>query len=337
MILVTGATGFIGRHLVRALAASGWAVRATLRHPSRASALPPGVECVVVGDLAEPVAWESVLRGVGQVVHVAGHAHVQRPFKPADEARFRAVNVSATHQLAAAAVRAGVTRLVYISSVAAIGDETAAGKVWDEEVHCAPQNAYGRSKLEAECLLQDIGRRCGLEVVILRPPSVYGAGLPAGILEFFRLIDRGIPLPFGLVRNRRSFLYVGNLVDCILRVTKAGEAAGQVFHVADGEDLSAADLATRVARVLGRPARLLPMPPGLLLLSGRAGDAVAHALHMRLMVNAESVRGLVAPLWLDSSKVRRLLDWTPPWTVDQGLAMTAEWFKASRAHPSTHA
>ncbi len=317
MILVTGATGFIGLHLVRTLAAKGRAVRAAVRHDNRASTLPPGVEHVVVGDLEETVAWEPALRGVRCVVHVAGHAHVPRPFESADAAQFRAINVAATQQLATTAVRVGVTRLVYVSSIAAVGNETAAGEMWDEEARCAPQDAYGRSKLEAECLLQDIGRRGGLEVVILRPPSVYGAGLPAGILEFFRLIDRGIPLPFGLVRNRRSFLYVGNLVDCILRVTEAGEAAGQVFHVADGEDLSAADLATRVARALGRPARLLPMPPGLLLLSGRAGDAVAHALHMRLIVSAESVRGLLGSLQLDSSKVRRLHDWMPPWTVDQ--------------------
>ncbi len=332
MILVTGATGFIGRHLVRDLLDRGRTVRVALRDLEHAGILPPGVDVAVVGDLGAAVQWGPSLRDVRTVVHLAGHAHVKDQGDAQE--RFHAVNVLGTERLAHAAVHAGVARLVFISSIGAVGKETPPGEAWNEEAPCAPQGAYGCSKLEAERVLHSLARDSGLDVVILRPPVVYGAGVPATIHELFTLLDRGIPLPFGLVRNRRSHLFVGNLVDAIVRVIDAPGVAGQVFHVADGEDLSTADLAMRIARALGHPARIVPVPPGVLLLAGRVGDAASRATRIRLPVNSENVRRLLTSLRLDSRKIRRLLGWVPPWTVDEGLAVTAEWFKQTRGRTS---
>lgn len=334
LILVTGATGFIGKHLVKALAASGHAVRAALRRQDSAMLLPAGVDGIVLGDLSGPVDWGPALRGVRTIVHLAGRAHVLRQTDRAEDELYRAVNVFGTQTLAEAAARVGVERLILVSSSRAIGDESPLGERWSEETPCNPRDAYGRSKLEAERVVEAIFRRTGLDVVILRPPVVYGAGVGAYVYELFRLIHRGIPLPFRLVRNRRSFLYVGNLVDAIQRVIEAPEARGQLFHVADGEDLSTVELVRYIARAIGRPARLVPVPVAFLRTAARLGDLLQRAAHIALPINSENVSRILASLSLETTKIRSLLGWTPPWTVEDGLTATAHWFKAVVIRPS---
>lgn len=330
MILITGGTGFIGKYVVRTFAARGLRLRVSVRRHESVSLLPSTVETVVVGDLNGPVHWGPALVGVRTIIHLAGRAHVLRRTSADEERLYWSVNASATRALAEAAADSGVHRLIFLSSSRAIGDETPPGTWWDEETPCSPQDAYGRSKLEAERALIDVSQRHGLQVVILRPPVVYGAGVTANIYEFFKFIDRGIPLPVGLVNNRRSLLYVGNLVDAIYRVTEAPQARG-LYHVTDGEYCSTPELARQIGRALGRPARLLPMPAPVLRLAGHVGDLVERTMHLSLPLTSENVIRLLASLSLDATKIRRTLAWTPPWTMEAGLSHTAQWFRETQA------
>ncbi len=331
MIFVTGATGFIGSHVVHTLAARGYPLRVALRRPQAVATLPSGVEGVVVGDLQGRVEWSAPLRGADTVIHLAGRAHVLREADSLAESLCQAVNVAATAALADAAGASGVRRFVFISSSKVLGEETRPGVVWTEDTPPAPQDAYGRSKLAAEQALGEVSRDTGIEVVILRPPVVYGPGVRANIFELFRLVDRGVPLPLGLVQNRRSFVFVGNLVDAIIHVVGAPSAAGQVFHVCDGVPVSTTTLVSAIGRALDRPVRLLPVPPGLLRLAGRAGDMVERLTRIGLPVNSENVTRLVASLVLDDAKLRSVLDWRPQATMDAGLAATAKWYRVVRA------
>ncbi len=325
MILVTGATGFIGSHLVRALTARGYPVRAALRRPEAAASLPAGVEGVAAGDVQDPIAWSPLLRGIDMVIHLAGRAHVLRETYPAAESLYQAVNAAGTAALADAAAASGVRRFVFVSSSKVLGEATPPGVAWTEDTLPEPQDAYGRSKLAAERALQQIAQRTGMELVILRPPVVYGPGVGANIYMLLRLVDAGVPLPLGSVRSRRSLVSVGNLVSAIELVATHPGAGGQLLHVTDGEDLSAADLVRRIAEALGRPARLIPFPAWLLRAAGRTGDLLQR-VGLDVPLNTANVVRLVASLLLDSGRLRARLGWWPPETVREGLARTARWY-----------
>lgn len=327
MILLTGGTGFIGTHLVDYLRGRGYPLRMALRRHSQIA----GVETIVVGDFAHPVDWAPALRGVDTVVHLAARAHVVRDRGTEVESIYRAVNVEATRTLAEAAASSGVRRFIFLSSSKVLGEVTPAGQVWSEATLPAPVDPYGRSKLAAEQALREVSRATGIEVVVLRPPVVYGPGVRANIFELFRLVDRGVPLPLGLVRNRRSFIFVGNLVDAIVLVLRAPSSAGETFHVCDGAPISTATLVTAIGQALDRPVRLLPVPPAALRLSGWVGDVVERLAKITLPVNSDNVTRLVASLVLDDTKLRSLLHWRPPTTMDTGLIATAAWYRTLRA------
>lgn len=323
MILVTGGTGFVGTHLVEHLRGRGHPLRVALRSPHHLAA----VETVVVGDLAHPVDWAPALRNVDTVVHLAARAHAVRDRGADAEARYLAVNAGATRLLAEASATSGVRRMIFLSSSKVLGDETAPGQAWTEQTKPAPQDAYGRSKLAAEQALWDVARGHAMDMVVLRAPAVYGPAVRANILQLFRLVDRGIPLPLGLARNYRSFIYVHNLVHAIDTVLDAPQAAGHVFHVSDGQPVLMATLARAIGRLIDRPARLMPVPQAALRLAGRAGDFAEWLTGMHLPVNTDDVRRLAGCLVLDDSKLRTMLEWRPPVTADEGLARTAAWYR----------
>jgi UDP-glucose 4-epimerase len=306
-ILVTGASGFVGRALLPRLAADGYRVRATVRRPG--TELPAGVHAVAIGDLTDEPDWRIVLAGVDAVVHLAARAHVLDERSPDAFALYRAANTLPTLRLAEAAAAAGVRRLVFVSSVRVHGSRTA-GAPFDESSPLAAEDPYGRSKVDAERGLAEIARTSRLEVVVLRPPLVYGPGVRGNFGRLARLVARGVPLPFGAVRNRRSLVYVGNLADVIARSLAHPAAAGRTLMVSDGEDVSTAELVRRIARALGRPPRLVPVPPALL----RAAGALAG--------RREDVARLLDDLVVDSTLLRRTLGWKPPHTLDEGLAAT---------------
>jgi nucleoside-diphosphate-sugar epimerase len=304
-VLVTGATGFVGRALVRRLLADGRQVRAAVR--PGATALPREVETAVIGDIGPETDWRTALAGVGAIVHLAARAHVLRDSSPDVHALYRAVNTLGALRLAEAAAAAGVRRFVFLSSARVHGDHST-GAPFTESSPLAATDPYGRSKAEAERGLAALAAAGGLDPVILRPPLVYGPGARGNFARLVRLVARGVPLPLGAVRNRRSLVFVGNLVDAIVRSLDHPAAARETFMVSDGEDVSTAELVRRIAQAIGRPARLMPVPVGLL----RLGGAVTG--------HSDDVARLLDDLAVDSSKIRTRLAWRPPYSLDEGLA-----------------
>jgi nucleoside-diphosphate-sugar epimerase len=301
-VLVTGATGFVGRALLHRIIADGRiSARAAVR--GERDTLSASVECVQIGDLSSVANWQPALSGIDSVIHLAGRAHIMRERVSDPLAEFRRVNAAATEKLARDAATAGVRRLVYISSIKVNGESG----TFTEADQAKPEDPYAISKHEAELALRRIASETALEVVIIRPPLVYGPGVRANFRALMRAIERGIPLPFGAVNNRRSVVAVDNLVDLILACIEHQAAANELFLISDGEDLSTTDLIRRIAKAMGRPARLIPVPVPLLL-------AVATALGKR-----DIARRLLGSLQVDISKARRRLNWTPPVSVDEGL------------------
>lgn len=282
----------------------------------RALSSPPDcAETVVIGSLSSETDWTAALRNVDQIVHLAARVHVMNDKCSDPLAEFRRVNVEGTAALARQAAVAGVRRFVYLSSVKVNGEFTEAGHPFTADDAPAPEDPYGVSKHEAEQLLRQIAAETGMEVVIIRPPLVYGPGVKANFESMMRWLARGVPLPLAAVtRNRRSLVALDNLVNLIVTCLHHPAAANQTFLVSDGEDLSTAQLLKRMGSAMGHPARLFYLPPALLQL----GAAVLNkpGIYQRLC----------GSLQLDITKTRQLLDWTPPVSVDEGLRRAAEGF-----------
>jgi nucleoside-diphosphate-sugar epimerase len=308
-ILVTGANGFVGRVLTRRLAESA---EFTVRAATRSGVVIPGAETqVTIGDIGPGTDWSRAVTGIDTVVHLAARVHQMRETLDDPMAEYRRVNTSGTLGLANAANAAGVRRFVFISSIKVNGE---AG-LFDEASPQQPVDPYGVSKAEAEAHLFEIARRGKMEVVIIRPPLVYGPGVRANFQALSRAIARGVPLPLGAIHNQRSLVAVDNLVDFIVRCIDHPRAANEVFLVSDGQDLSTTELARAMARALGRPALLLPVPAFLL-------KAAARGVGKRNV--AQRVLG---SLQLDISKARELLGWSPLITVDEGLRRALRSFR----------
>lgn len=314
MILVTGASGFVGAALLRRLDGEGRAVRATYR---KGRGQPPaGVPAVYLEGLSASLDWRAALQSVDVVVHTAARVHVMRDTATDPEEEFRRTNVAGTLGLARQAAAAGVRRFVFISSVKVHGESTLPGRPFSEADAPAPQDTYGQSKREAEQGLRAIAAETGMELVIIRPPLVYGPGVRANFQTLMRAVARGLPLPLAAVDNRRSLLGLDNLVDFIVTCIDHPAAAGQIFLVSDGEDLSTPELIRRMAATMGRPARLFALPVWLL----RTGAALLgkRAVFQRVCGN----------LQLDISRARNMLGWRAPLSVDEGLAQTMQLDKS---------
>ncbi len=312
-ILVTGATGFVGRRVVDWLGARGHAVVAVTRGmaPSSSDA---AVAWHTVTDIHSANNWAPLLHGVDGIVHLAGIAHVLDRADATLLDQYRTVTTEGTVTLARAAVGAQVKRFVFMSSVRVHGDPVGEAPLRESD-HCEPVDAYGRSKLEAERGLARITNESDLEVVVLRPPLVYGPGVRANFLRMIEWIDRGRPLPFGAVANRRSLVHLDNLAAAIEQSLVHPNAAGKTFLVSDGEDVSTAELARRIGIALARPVRLINVPPRLmewaLCCIGRGAD----------------YRRLFGSLAVDASHIRHELGFRPPVRLDDGLAETARWYR----------
>lgn len=313
-VLVTGATGFVGQALCPLLESNGWTVRKAVRRPQAG--------CIAVGDIGPETDWRTTLDGVTEVVHLAARVHVMRDATSDPLTEYHTVNCAGTASLARQAAKAGVKRLVYLSSIKVNGEFTGATPFRaGDPPH--PLDPYAISKWEAEQALQRIAGETGLEIVVLRPPLVYGPGVKANFLRLLGLVERGLPLPLGAVKNRRSLLYLGNLADAIRVSLSHPSAAGKTYLLSDGTALSTAELVRHLAAALGKAPKLIAVPPGLLkiaaLLTGKSAEAA------RLLDSLE----------IDGTAITNDLGWHPPYSTEQGLAVTASWYGAMKRKQSS--
>ena len=308
-LLITGGTGFVGQHLVSALIQRNLPYQIAVRTQAGNSAHP---ECISVGNINALTAWSQALEGVTDVVHLAARVHITQETSKDAYAAFRAVNTEGTLHLARQAAAAGVRRFIFLSSIKVNGE----GKpqAYLETDTPAPEDAYAASKWEAEQGLWKISADTGMQMVILRIPLVYGPGVGANFLQLFQTVNKGWPLPLGGIANRRSLLYVGNLVDAMLVALEHPDAANKLYLLSDGQDVSTSQLVERMAQALNKTPRLFSLPQGMLRLAAS------------VLGKSSAVDRLYGSLYLDSAKIRQELSWTPPFLMQQGLAETAQWF-----------
>lgn len=285
-------------------------VRAAVRRGG--NIFPSRVEHFIVASMTADTSWRQALDGVDAVVHAAARVHVMSETVGDPLAEFRRVNVAGTLNLARQAASMGVKRFVFLSSIKANGESTQIGKPFCADDVAAPQDPYGISKLEAEQGLMELAAKTGMEVVVIRPPLVYGPGVKANFMRMMQWLQRGIPLPLGAIHNKRSLVALDNLVDLITTCLCHPAAANQVFLAGDGEDVSTTELLQRMGQALGKPTRLIPVPVSLL----KVGAS--------LLRRPDMAQRLCGYLQVDISKALLLLGWNPPITLDEGLRRAAQ-------------
>jgi len=311
-VLITGAGGFIGGRAAEALTDAGYRVRRALRRP------PTGArkaDDVVLGDFDGRTDWTAALADVDLVVHAAARVHVMDSRASHTPDAYRVVNVEATRQLAESAVRAGVRRFVFLSSVSVNGDGSD-GLPVSERSPLRAMGPYAESKVAAESLLVEICRSAGMQSVALRPPMVYGPGNPGNLPRLMELIRRGLPLPFGAVDNRRSFIAVRNLVDAIVRVCVTQKRVGHAYTISDGVAFSTPELIRLLAEGIGRPARFVSVPVPWL------------ARMARWIGRSDDMQRVTGSFEIDDSAFRRDLEWHPPVAAAPEIVATGRWFAA---------
>ncbi len=313
-VLVTGASGFVGRISCDLLIKHGYTVRAALRR--EASQTVRVTERCVVGEVNAHTDWGAALEGVDHVIHLAARVHALHD-EAGNSPLYTETNSDGTRKLAEAAARAGVRRFLYVSSIKVNGDATL-GSPYSASDEPHPMDAYGTSKWLGERYLAQIAAQASMEVSIVRPPLVYGPGVRANFLRLMSWVAGGWPLPLGAVRNRRSLVSVWNLVDLLLNLLTNPAAPGRTWLVSDGEDLSTAELVRRIAVAMNRRVLLLPVPVGAM-----------HVL-ASLVGRKDEFARLCGSLVVDSAPTRRELGWTPPVGIDEALSRTVAWYEAQR-------
>jgi nucleoside-diphosphate-sugar epimerase len=309
-ILVTGASGFVGSAVLNEALRRGLKIRPVFRTIDSSI---KHYETVIVPELNGATDWSQSLRGVDVLIHAAARTHYMKDKALDSLVEYRRVNVHGTINLARQAAHAGVRRFVFISSIKVNGESTDCGCLFTADDDPAPGDAYSLSKAEAELLLMQVAHTTGMEVTIIRPPLIYGAGVKGNFLNLIKLVKSGLPLPLGsVIHNRRSFVGLDNLVDLILVCAKHPQAANQIFLISDGEDLSTSELLVRMGKALGRPTLLLRFPPGII-------SFVASLFGKRLIFDR-----LLGSLQVDIRKTCELLDWIPSVTIDEGLSKAVD-------------
>ena len=309
-ILVTGASGFIGQSLIKELKIRNINFVGVVRQLS----YPSLDELIEVRDFAIPSIWQKPLINCDVIIHLAARAHVMYENSNDSLDDFIQTNVEATLNLAREAVSAGVKRFIYVSSIGVHGDETNQERL-NELSPFNPCSSYGLSKKLAEQGLYELCSKANLELVIVRPPLVYGPNNPGNMLKLINLLNTSIPLPFGNIKNSRSFIYLGNLLDALILCATHPKASKQIYIVSDGEDISTTQLFEKIAFALNKQICLFPIPLS------------AMRFFANIFKKTNHLNKLTQSLLVDSSKIRKELDWHPPYTMEQGLKITADWFK----------
>jgi len=310
-VLISGATGFVGKSLIQRIATdSPYVPIAAVRRTS--ANLQLGIDSVTVDNLSSETNWRMALSGVKVVIHAAARTHILNETSSDPLAEFRKINADGTLNLARQAAEAEVRRLVFISSIGVNGNKNSRPFTENDSPH--PVEPYAVSKLEAEVGLRQLAEETGMEMVIIRPPLVYGPNAPGNFGRLIRAVDKGFYLPLGAIHNKRSFVALDNLVDLIVTCVDHPGAGNQTFLVSDGEDLSTTELLQRLAISLDKPVRLIPVPANLLVLGAT------------LLGKRDLLQKLCVSLQVDISKARKLLGWEPPVSVDEALLTTAKKF-----------
>lgn len=316
-ILITGADGFVGAALCDRLRNEVIPLRGVVRRLK--PPLDSDQNMAAVGDISARTDWSSALQDVTEVVHLAARMHLMNESSPDLISEFRRVNVEGTASLARKAAAHGVRRFVFLSSIKVNGELTGAGQPFTATDAPSPEDPYGVSKCEAEQMLWQIATETGMEVVVLRPPLVYGPGVKGNFIRLMRVIDKQLPLPLGAIQNQRSLIYLDNLVDAIRVCLTHPKAAGKTFLVSDGEDVSTPELIRRVAAALGRRPLLLPIPVSWMKWAGA------------FLGKRAAVDRLLGSLCVDMIPLREELGWNPPYTMQAGLEATAQWHRKTKA------
>ena len=313
-VLVTGASGFLGAALARRLVDDArYQLVAAVRNKSANMA--SDFQPIIVGDLGANTDWAQALSRVEVVIHTAARVHVMNDSAKDPLSEFRKVNVEGTLNLARQAAAASIKRFIFISSIKVNGDSTVPDEPIIADDRPNPIDPYGISKWETEVGLHQLAKESGMEMVIIRPPLVYGPGVKANFLSMMRWVNSGVPLPLGTIHNKRSLVALDNLVDLIVTCIGHPAAANQTFLAGDGEDLSTTELLYRIGKALGKPVRLIPFPVSLLIFAAS------------LLGKKAVIHRLCGSLQVDISKTRTLLGWEPPISLDEGLRKVAEDFK----------
>ena len=310
-VLVTGANGFIGTNLCKKLMGENFRVLGAVRS-GKASLLPEGVETAHIESIDGDTHWKNTLEGVDTVVHLAARVHVMKGSASNPFAEYRKVNVMGSERLSLAAAQYGVKRFIFISSVKVNGAENV--RDYKESDAPAPRDSYGISKMQAEKRIKEITADSDMDFVILRPPLVFGPGVKANFLKLIKTVDKGTPLPLASVQNRRSLIYIENLIHAIITCIQHPNAGNQTYFVSDDEDVSTSELIQKIASALNKPSRLFPFPKLFLFILGR------------LIGKGPAVDRLIGSLTVDISKIKQRLGWKPPFTMEQGLRETAKWY-----------
>jgi len=312
-VLVTGATGFVGRHLCEMLLARGHQVIGTTRRASNSSTN-SAFELRRIDDMRGTVDWTSAVKGADCIVHLAARVHVMNDTEKDQLNAFRKVNVLGTEQLLRQREMQHVRRVIFLSTIKVFGDESV-----DEPItSCtrpAPADPYGQSKFEAENLVERIGAEVGFETVIVRPPLVYGPGVGGNFVRLLRMVESGVPLPFGSIRNSRSLVSVQNLCDVICECLDNSSASGNRLLVSDNSDVSTPDLVRLIASEMGKSPRLLPVSPTIMRFVGK------------LIGRSAEVSRLTDSLRVNIDDTRRKLGWSPPTSLAEGIRSTVSWYQ----------
>ena len=311
-LLITGANGFIGSRLCELASKDGWLVRGAVRHSGKNNS-------IAMGDFGVDTDWSDALKGINVVVHLAARVHIMNDSVENPLEKFRMINTQLTLNLAKQAAQLGVKRFIYLSSIKVNGETTLPESPFTEDDLFVPTNPYALSKYEAEQALLKLAIATKMEVVIIRPPLVYGPRVKANFLNMMKWLYKSVPLPFGSINNKRSLVALDNLVDLILTCIEHPAAANEIFLVSDGEDLSTTELLNRVATSLGKKPRLLPVNQQLL------------EFILKFIGKKDLAQRLCNSLQVDISKAKKLLNWTPPVSVDEGLRKTAQHFLETRS------
>lgn len=309
-VLLTGGTGLVGAALYQKIGRlDGYQVRCSVRRPVNHLR-----DAIPVGDINSTTDYTKALLGVDIVVHAAARTHVMNEYVSDPLSIYREVNVEGSVNLAKQAISQGVKRFIFISSIKVNGESTTANIPFTEEKTPAPEDAYGLSKYEAEEALKEATLGTDMELVIIRPPLVYGPGVKANFLSLLKLAKTPLPIPFGMVNNHRSMVYLANLVDFIIHCVDHPKAANQTFLISDMQDVSLKTLIRLMRGAMNKPALLIPIPVILFKVAGR------------LVGKTSLIDRLVGDLQVDISKAKGMLEWAPPYTVEQGIQATVDDF-----------